>query len=370
MPYLKGRFGNAASRTHSLGDEAAKAVEKARAQVARLIGAEPKEIIFTSGATESNNLALKGVAEAYRDRENRILTVGTEHRSILDSCKRLEITGLKAVYLAVESDGLVDLRKLKKAISPKTILISVMFANNEIGVIQPVADIGRIAKEAGILFHCDAAQALGKVPIDVKKMSVDLLSVTAHKIHGPKGVGALYIRKTSVPQVKLLPMMDGGGHEGGFRSGTLNVPGIVGFGEACELYSKQNRLKTESKRLRELRDRLKNTLLKNIPDCRVNGSLASRLPNNLNVSFEGVNAGELMAKLKGIALSSGSACLSSSTEPSYVLKALGIPEALRRSSVRFGLSRFNTSAEIDETAKRVILAVRMLRRVTLRGFVV
>ncbi len=362
LPYFGRRFGNPASRTHALGSESEKAVEKARAQIASLIGAESKEIVFTSGATESINLALKGAAEANKDRGNHVITAVTEHRAALDSCKRLEMAGFEVTHLPVKQDGLIDLDELKKAITPKTILISVMFANNEIGVIQPVAQIGRIAKKAGVLFHCDAAQALGKVTIDVKAMNIDLLSITAHKIYGPKGVGALYVRKTGPPQVKLLPILDGGGHEGGFRSGTLNVPGIVGFGEACELYSKQNLLKEEPKKLVKLRDRLESLLLKNIPGCRVNGSTTSRLPNNLNVSLEGVDAKSLMAKLKGIALSSGSACLSSSDEPSYVLKALGLPEALRRSSLRFGLGRFNTTAEIDETAKRVIIAVRALRK--------
>ncbi len=356
LPYFRERFGNAASRSHSLGSEALKAVEKARAQIATLIHAEPNEIIFTSGATESNNLALKGIAEADRNRGNHVLTVVTEHRSVLDSCKRLELSGFKITYLPVKPDGLIDLSLLKRAITPKTILISVMLANNEIGVIQSLTEIGRLARAKGVLFHSDAAQGLGKIPINVKKMNIDLLSFTAHKVHGPKGVGALYVRKTGT-QVKLCPMMDGGGHEGGFRSGTLNVPGIVGFGEACRIYAELDRLKTESRRLKRLRNRLKDKLLKNIRGCRVNGSMQSRLPNNFNVSFEGVGAKALIARLKNIAISSGSACLSTSAEPSYVLKALGIAEDLRRSSIRFGLGRFNTTAEIDRAARQIIRAV-------------
>ena len=373
LPYFKECFGNAASRSHSFGSEAFQAVEKARAQVAALINAEPWEIIFTSGATESNNLALKGAAEANRGRGDHVITLTTEHRSVFDSCKRLEMTGrsiaptdvsrskdrglersgFRVTYLPVRSDGLIDLSQLKKAVTLKTILISVLLAHNEIGVIQPLAEIGRLARAKGILLHSDAAQALGKIPLDVKKMNVDLLSITAHKIHGPKGIGALYLRKTG-PQVRLLPLMDGGGHEGGFRSGTLNVPGIVGFGEACRIYSKSNRLKRESVRLAKLRNRLKDKLLKEIKGCRVNGSLEFRLPNNLNVSFDGVDAKTLMTGLKGIALSSGSACLSTSDEPSYVLKALGISEDRRRSSVRFGLGRFNTTDDIDRAARQII----------------
>ena len=357
LPYLRERFGNAASRNHFFGFEASKAVEKARAQVAKLINAEPREILFTSGATESNNLALKGFAEANRGRGNHIVTAATEHRSVLDSCKRLELAGFKVTYLPVKPDGFLDLRRLKEAVTPKTILISVMLANNEIGVLQPLVEIGRFARAKGILLHSDAAQALGKIPIDVKKMSIDLLSITAHKIHGPKGIGALYLRKTG-PQVKLLPILDGGGHEGGYRSGTLNLPGIVGFGEACRIYSERNGLKKESLRLARLRDRLKDKLLKEIEGCRVNGSLEHRLPNNLNVSLDGIDAKALMAGLKELALSSGSACLSTSSEPSYVLKALGLSESLRRSSIRFGLGRFTTPAEVDRAASQVIRAVQ------------
>ena len=355
LPYFKERFGNAASRSHSFGSEALRAVEKARAQIATIIHAEPNEIIFTSGATESNNLALKGAAEGNRHRGNHILTVATEHRSVLDSCKRLELSGFRVTYLPVKSDGLIDLRQLKEAVTPKTILISVLLANNEIGVIQPLAEIGRFARAKGILLHSDAAQALGKVPIDVKKMNVDLLSITAHKIHGPKGIGALYLRKTGT-QVKLLPMLDGGGHEGGYRSGTLNVPAIVGFGEACRLYS--NTLTHESKRLEGLRDRLLDKLRGEVPGLSVNGSLRRRLPNNLNVSIPGVTSKEIIESLKKVALSAGSACLSSSQEPSYVLKALGVSEPLRRSSVRFGLGRFNTASEIDQTVCDIIKVLR------------
>lgn len=355
LPYFRERFGNAASRSHSFGSEAQRAVEKARVQIAELINAEPNEIIFTSGATESNNLALKGAAEANRSHGNHLVTVATEHRSVLDSCKRLELSGFKVTYLSVKPDGLIDVRSLKEAVTPKTILISVMLANNEIGVIQPLAEIGGFARAKGTLLHSDAAQALGKIPIDVKKMNVDLLSITAHKIHGPKGIGALYVRKTG-SQVKLLPMLDGGGHEGGYRSGTLNVPAIVGFGEACRLYS--NALTRESKRLEGLRDRLLDKLRREVPGLSVNGSLSRRLPNNLNVSIPGVTSKEIIGSLKKVALSAGSACLSSSQEPSYVLKELGVPETLRRSSVRFGIGRFNTASEIDQTVCDILKVLR------------
>lgn len=355
LPYFKERFGNAASRTHALGDEARAAVERARAQVAKLIGAEPREIVFTSGATESNNLALKGVAEAYRGKAWHIVTVATEHRSVLDACRRVEMEGFKLTVLGIKKDGQIDLEKLKKAITSQTIVVSVMWANNEIGTIQPIKEIAKITRKAGVLFHSDAAQALGKIPIDVKKTGVDLLSITAHKVHGPKGVGALYLRKTG-SQIKMLPLLDGGGHEGGYRSGTLNVPGIVGFGEACRIYSESG--KAERARLKLLRDRLLNQLRKGVPGLKVNGSLSNRLPNNLNVSLPGIDAHALMLQLKHVALSSGSACLSSSEEPSYVLKALGIPADLRRSSLRFGLSRFNTAQEVDRAVYGIIKVLR------------
>lgn len=346
LPYFSQKFGNAASRTHDLGREAEKAVESARHEVASLIHADAREIIFTGGATESNNLALKGVAEVCRDKGNHIVTVGTEHKSVLDPCRRLEAQGFSVTYLGVDGEGLLNVEELKKALTPKTILISVMLANNEIGVIQPVAEIGRVAKERGILFHCDAVQALGRISVNVKALGIDFASFSAHKNYGPKGVGALYLRK-SEPRPRLLPLLEGGAQEGGFRSGTLNVPGIVGFGKACRI--SQSEMPTEAKRLSKLRDRLRNGLLAKVNGARVNGSESQRLPHNLNMSFPGVPAGKLISKLKNLAISSGSACLSTSTEPSYVLKALGLPEELRRCSLRFGLGRFTTEKEIDQT---------------------
>ncbi|MBI3251844.1 MAG: cysteine desulfurase [Candidatus Omnitrophica bacterium] len=351
VPFFSEKFGNAASLNHRYGKEAHEAVQRARAQIARLINAEPSEIIFTSGATESNNLALKGAAGAAPDGKNHLLTLSTEHKSVLDPFKRLALSGFEVTHLPVQKDGLVDVEELKRAITPRTILISILFAHNEIGVLQPIAEIGRIAREKGILFHSDAAQALGKVPIDVRKMNLDLLSMTAHKIYGPKGVGALYARRGTL----LAPQIDGGGHEGGMRSGTLNVPGIVGFGKACEIC--RGRMKKESARLLKLRNRLLVGLLK-IPGMNVNGSLKHRLPNNLNVSFPGVESGELLKRLKNVALSSGSACLSTSPEPSYVLKALGVSENLRRSAVRFGLGRFNTEKEVDAVLRDIIKVLR------------
>lgn len=358
-PYFTKKFGNSASQ-NLFGRQTAEAVERARQEVAQLIGAESREIVFTSGATESDNLAIKGVAEAYRKRGDHILTQATEHKAVLDSCKRLEMAGFKVTYLPVGADGILDIGDLKRAITDKTILISVMFANNEVGVLQPMAELGRIAKERGILFHSDAVQAAGKVPMDVKTLKVDLLSITAHKMYGPKGIGALYIRKGGVPAVKLVPMMDGGGHETGFRSGTLNVPGIVGFGRACRISRRV--LQRESKRVAGLRDKLRNGLLEGLGDCTVNGSQKRRLPNNLNISFPNVQAKLLMRELRGIAVSSGSACISTSLESSYVLKALGVQESLRHSSIRFGLGRFNTEEEVDVVTKKVVAAVKKLRK--------
>lgn len=357
-PYFEEKFGNAASLTHGFGMEAEKAVEKARSEIAKLIHARSPEIIFTSGATESNNLALKGVAEATREKGNHIITTAIEHKSVLDPCKRLALSGFKITTLDVDRRGFIRLDDLKKAIQKKTILISIQFANNEIGVIQPMAAIGKIAASRGILFHTDAAQALGKIPIDVQRLGIDLLSVSAHKNYGPKGIGALYIRKSN-PPVRLIPQIDGGGHEGGFRSGTLNVPGIVGFGEACRI-SRWIILK-ESQRIEQLRDWLQINLLKKIPTAAVNGSLENRLPNNLNLSFSGIVAKDLIARLKGIAVSSGSACTATSIEPSYVLKALGIPEPLRRASVRFGLGRFTTVRDINTVSKEIVRAVQALK---------
>ncbi|MBI4353040.1 MAG: aminotransferase class V-fold PLP-dependent enzyme [Candidatus Omnitrophica bacterium] len=358
-PYFCERFGNAASGGHSFGRKAQEAVEGARRQTASLIHAKPEEIVFTSGATESNNLAIKGAVEAYKGKKDRLVTVSTEHKSVLDSCKRLALSGVKVTYLPVRRDGILDVGVLRSAITRRTLFLSVMFANNEIGVIQPIAEIGRVAGEKGVLFHCDAAQAVGKVPVDVKAMGIDLLSFTAHKLYGPKGVGALYVRKKD-PPIRLIPLLDGGGHERGMRSGTLNVPGIVGLGKACELC--QREMKPESARLARLRDELRNGILNKLEDCDVNGSQKSRLPHNLNVSFGGVEAQDMIRELKGIAVSSGSACLSTSPEPSYVLKALGAPEELRRGALRFGLGRFNTGEEVEEVVRRVVRAVKRLRK--------
>jgi cysteine desulfurase len=357
MPFLTDKFGNASSATHVFGREAATAVKKARFRVARLIGADPKEIIFTSGATEANNLAIKGVAEAYRKKGRHIVTVGTEHKSVLDPCKRLALSGWDVTFLPVKPDGIVDLEVFRKALKPQTILVSVMLANNEIGVIQPIAQIAKITQSRGIILHCDGAQAVGKIPVNVRKLGVDLLSLTAHKIYGPKGVGALYLRK-SQSQVKLLPLFDGGGQEGGFRSGTLNVAGIVGFGKACEIAG--SKMKTETPRLKALRNRLRDGILRALAQSVVHGSQIHRLPNNLNIGFPGVHASELMARLNTVALSSGSACLSTSPQVSHVLKALGVEEGLARGSVRFGVGRFNTQREIDAVVKEVVKVVKYL----------
>ncbi len=357
LPYFKETFGNAASRTHVFGTAAARAVQTARCQVADLIGAEPHEVLFTSGATESNNLAIKGAALANRAKGDHLVTVSTEHRSVLDCFKRLGLQGFRWTCVSVGRDGLVDLEELKKAITQRTILVSVMMANNEIGVIQPIQKISRLARERGALFHCDAAQAVGKIPVNVKKLEVDLLSFTAHKIYGPKGVGGLYVRKKKTP-VKLIPIIDGGGHEGGFRSGTLNVPGIVGFGTACTLCASE--MKKESHRLEKLRNRLRDGLLAGCKGSFVVGSQTRRLAHNLNIVFPGILAAELLERLKSIAFSAGSACLSSSPEPSHVLKALGLDETSRRSSVRFGLGRFNTQREVDFVIKKVLSAVHQL----------
>ena len=349
MPYLRGRFGNPASG-HALGREAAAAVEKARVEVARLIGAEAREIVFTSGATESNNLAIKGVAQASASLRSHIITVVTEHKSVLDPMKRLSI-GVGAprrvapTYLGVGRDGLIDLDELERAITPRTALITIMAAHNEIGVIQPLAEIGRIVARKGVLFHTDAVQAAGRIPLDVKAMGIHLLSLSAHKFCGPKGVGALYVRKKN-PRVNLLPLAEGGGQEAGLRSGTLNVPGIVGMGEACRLARIEG--PRENRRLRVLRDRLLTSLSQGTR-CVVNGSLTRRLSNNLNVSFE-----RPVLPVKGVVVSAGSACLSTSPEPSYVLKALGVPENLRKNAVRFGLGRFTTKRDIDRAARAII----------------
>lgn len=361
LPYFTEKFGNPASRQHTWGWEAEQAVERARRQVAELIGARPEEIVFTSGATESCNLAIKGVAEAYAGRGNHIVTVATEHRAVLDACRRLEARGWHVTYLGVNGEGLVDPDDVRRAITPRTVLISVMWANNEIGVIQPVREIGRIARECGILFHSDATQAAGKIPVDVGAEGVDLASLSAHKMYGPKGVGALYVQRRD-RRVEVAAQMDGGGHERGLRSGTLNVPGIVGFGEACAIA--QREMAAEGARLQQLRDRLLARLREDLELVRVNGSMERRLPGNLNVSFAGVDAAVLMRELPDIALSSGSACSSAEAGPSHVLRALGLNDAEARSSIRIGLGRFNTQEEIDYAAARMIEAVRRLRELS------
>jgi cysteine desulfurase len=361
LPYFRESFGNAASRNHSFGWQAEQAVEKARKQVADLIGATPKEIVFTSGATESDNLAIKGAAEMYAEKGNHVITVATEHKAVLDACKKLERRGAQVTFLTVRPDGLIDLDQLRAAITPKTILISVMWANNEIGVLQPIREIGGIARERGILFHSDATQAVGKVPINVNDDHIDLLSISAHKMYGPKGVGALYVRRKN-PRVQLAAQMDGGGHERGMRSGTLNVPGIVGLGEACELCRRE--MTQEASRMSALRDRLKDRLLAELDEVYINGSLEHRLPNNLNLSFAYVEGESLLMGMNDVAVSSGSACTSATLEPSYVLKALGVGDDLAHTSIRFGLGRFNTEEELDYVAGRVIEVVRKLRELS------
>ena len=362
MPYFTEKFGNASSKNHSFGWEAEAAVDSAREQVARLINASsPREIIFTSGATESDNLAIKGVAQAYRERGNHIVTCATEHKAVLDVCKVLEKQGFKVTYLRVQTNGLLDLQRLEDSLTDKTILVSIMAANNEIGTIQPVEEIGRLTRKKGILFHSDATQAVGKIPIDVNQMGIDLLSLTAHKIYGPKGVGVLYVRAAN-PRVKVMPMLDGGGHERGMRSGTLNVPGIVGLGTACELGQKE--MGGEAERLIGLRERLRTGLFAQLEDVYLNGDPVRRLPGNLNVSFAYIDGESLMMGLKEIAVSTGSACTSASLEPSHVLKALGVEEALAHASIRFGIGRFNTAEEIEYTIGRVAEEVCRLRRIS------
>jgi cysteine desulfurase len=361
LPYFTEKYGNAASRNHEFGWKAEEAVENARGQIARLINASPKEIIFTSGATESDNLALKGVAELHRVKGNHIVTQATEHKAVLDVCKRLESNGFEITYLPVAKDGLINLDDLRRAITPKTILISIMYANNEIGVVQSIAEIGKIAKQAGVLFHTDAVQAIGKISVDVERDGIDLLSISAHKLYGPKGVGALYVRRKS-PRAQLAPMIDGGGHERGLRSGTLNVPGIVGLGKACELCAKE--MAEESARMAALRDELKDAILSRLEDVTINGSLDHRLPNNLNLSFAGVEGDALLMGINDVAVSSGSACTSATLEPSHVLSALGVPEELAHSSIRFGLGRFNTAEDVDYVAARVVETVKRLRELS------
>jgi cysteine desulfurase len=361
LPYFTMKFGNAASRNHSFGWEAEKAVDNARKQIADLIGATPKEIIFTSGATESDNLAIKGVAEMYAEKGNHIITAATEHKAVLDTCKKLEKHGYRVTYLPVKADGLVDLDMLRETITDKTVLITLMYANNEIGVIHPVREIGRIAHEKGVLFHTDGVQAVGKVSVDVIKDNIDLMSMSAHKIYGPKGVGALYVRRKS-PRVQITAQMDGGGHERGMRSGTLNVPGIVGMGEACAIC--QREMAEESKRLSHLRDKLRNKFEAELDEVFINGSMEHRLPHNLNISFAYVEGESLLMGINDVAVSSGSACTSATLEPSYVLKALGVGDDLAHTSIRFGLGRFNTEEEVDYVGARVIDVVKKLRELS------
>jgi cysteine desulfurase len=360
-PYFTEIFGNSASRNHSFGWQAEEAVEKSRKQIADLIGATAKEIVFTSGATESNNLAIKGVAQMYAEKGNHIITAATEHKAVLDTCKHLEKDGIRVTYLPVQANGLVDLDMLKDAITDKTILITIMYANNEIGVLQPIAEIGKLAKSKGVLLHTDATQAVGKVPVNVIKDNIDLLSLTGHKIYGPKGAGALYVRRKS-PRVQVTSQMDGGGHERGMRSGTLNVPGIVGLGEACALCNAE--MAQESKRMSFLRDKLKSKLESELDEVYVNGTMDSRLPNNLNISFAYVEGESLLMGINDVAVSSGSACTSATLEPSYVLKALGAGDDLAHSSIRFGLGRFNTEEEVDYVANKVIDVVKKLRELS------
>ncbi len=359
LPYFTERFGNAASRSHAFGWSAEEAVTISREKVAAFIGAKnPKEIVFTSGATESDNLAIKGVAEFYKDKGNHIITTVIEHKAVLDTCKRLEKEGCEVTYLHVDKHGLVDPDDVKKALTDRTILVSVMLANNEVGTVQPIAEIGKITRERGVLFHTDAVQGLGKVPFDVESMNVDLVSITAHKMYGPKGVGALYVRR-SKPRVRITAQMDGGGHEFGMRSGTLNVPSIVGFGRAAEIM--KNEGIEESKRIFALRERLRTALWKNLDSIQLNGSMEHRLPGNLNVSFAFVEGEALIMAIKDVAVSSGSACTSASLEPSYVLHAMGIGDDLAHSSIRFGLGRFTTEEEVDFVIDLVTTKVNKLR---------
>src|SRR5215475_4633480 len=358
LPYFTDRFGNAARPSKRVVAAGGEGVETARERIAKLIGATPKEIVFTSGATESDNLAIKGVAEMYREKGNHIITAVTEHKAVLDTCKRLEKYGYRVTYLPVQKDGLVDLDDLKRAIDEKTILVTIMAANNEIGVLQPIAEIGKLCHEKGVIFHTDATQAVGKVPIDVIKQNLDLVSISAHKMYGPKGVGALYVRRKS-PRVQLSPIIDGGGHERGMRSGTLNVPGIAGLGKACAICHEE--MPHESVRMAGLRDRLKNKIMSNLDEVYINGSMEHRLPQNLNISFAYVEGESLLMGINDVAVSSGSACTSASLEPSYVLKALGAGDDLAHSSIRFGLGRFTTKEEVDYVADKLALVVSRLR---------
>jgi len=360
MPYFTHKFGNSGSRSHAYGWEAEEGTEKARAQVAKLIGADEKEVIFTSGATESNNLAIRGVAEFYKDRKNHIITTVTEHKCVLDTCRHLEQQGFEVTYLPVKQDGLLDLDVLRAAITDKTVLVSVMAVNNEIGVIQPLAEIGRICREKKVFFHTDAAQAAGKIPLNVEALNIDLMSISGHKIYGPKGIGALYVRRK--PRVRLVPMIVGGGQERGFRSGTLPTPLCVGLGEAAEICMKE--MDAEAKRLKKLQERMLNGLRAKLTDIVVNGDLEHRIPGNLNISFAYVEGESLMMGIKNLAVSSGSACTSASLEPSYVLRALGVEEEMAHTSLRIGLGRFTTEHEVDTAVDELVRHVNKLREMS------
>ena len=360
MPYFTHQFGNPHSRSHSYGWEAEEGVEKARGQVARLIGADEKEVIFTSGATESNNLAIRGVAEFYKDRKNHIVTTVTEHKCVLDTCRHLEQSGFEVTYLPVQKNGLVDLEALRNAITDKTVVVSIMAVNNEIGVIQPLEEIGKICREKKVFFHTDAAQAAGKIPLDVEKMNIDLMSISGHKIYGPKGIGALYVRRK--PRVRLVPLIVGGGQERGFRSGTLPTPLCVGLGEAAEIALKE--MDGEAERLKKLQARMLKGLQSKLTDIVVNGDLEHRIPGNLNISFAYVEGESLMMGIKNLAVSSGSACTSASLEPSYVLRALGVEEDLAHTSLRIGLGRFTTEHEVDTAVEELVRHVKKLREMS------
>jgi cysteine desulfurase len=357
LPYFTYKFGNPHSRSHSYGWEAEEGVEKARGQVAKLIGADEKEVIFTSGATESNNLAIRGVAEFYKDRKNHIVTTVTEHKCVLDTCRHLEQSGFEITYLPVQKNGLVDLEALRNAVTDKTVVVSIMAVNNEIGVIQPLEEIGKICREKKVFFHTDAAQAAGKIPLDVEKMNIDLMSISGHKIYGPKGIGALYVRRK--PRVRLVPLIVGGGQERGFRSGTLPTPLCVGLGEAAEICMKE--MDNEAKRLKKLQERMLKGLNDKLTEIVVNGDLEHRIPGNLNISFAYVEGESLMMGIKGLSVSSGSACTSASLEPSYVLRALGVEEEMAHTSLRIGLGRFTTEQEVDTAVDELVRHVNKLR---------
>ncbi len=360
MPYFTYKFGNPHSRSHSYGWEAEEGVEKARGQLAKLIGADDKEVIFTSGATESNNLAIRGVAEFYKDRKNHIVTTVTEHKCVLDTCRHLEQNGFEVTYLPVQKNGLIDLEELRAAITDKTVVVSIMAVNNEIGVIQPLEEIGKICREKKTFFHTDAAQAAGKIPLDVEAMNIDMMSISGHKIYGPKGIGALYVRRK--PRVRLVPLIVGGGQERGFRSGTLPTPLCVGLGEAAEICMKE--MASEAVRIKKLQDRMLKGLNAKLPEIFVNGDLEHRIPGNLNISFAHVEGESLMMGIKGLSVSSGSACTSASLEPSYVLRALGVEEEMAHTSLRIGLGRFTTEQEVDTAVADLVHHVTKLREMS------